>query len=105
MVIVVIPDNAVLFIVTAPIRFDAVFVAVITPVVINEPDVVLLLLLIVVPPLSAPVMVIDVTPVRAPAFRVTLLIVLDAPALIPPDVASVVPLNVNVPAVAPFIVV
>jgi hypothetical protein len=51
-----------------------------------------------------PVAAIVVTPVSAPAFRVMLLIVLDAPALIPPDVASVVPLNDNVPAVAPFIV-
>ena len=51
-----------------------------------------------------PVAAIVVTPVSAPEFRVTPLIVLDVVALIPPDVVSVVPLNVNVPAVAPFIV-
>ena len=52
-----------------------------------------------------PELEIDVTPERAPDEIVTALIVLDVAALIPPDVVSVVPLNVNVPAVAPFIVV
>jgi hypothetical protein len=45
-----------------------------------------------------------VTPLSAPEFKVTALIVLEVDALIPPDVVNVVPLNVNVPAVAPFIV-
>jgi hypothetical protein len=79
--------------------------------VIAPPVVAMLRLLIVLvagpvnPAVEAtnPVAATVVTPVSAPAFNVTDPIVL-APALIPPDVASVVPLNVNVPAVAPFIV-
>lgn len=46
-----------------------------------------------------------VTPDTTPDDSVTALIVLGLAALIPPDVVNVVPLNVNVPAVAPFIVV
>ena len=52
-----------------------------------------------------PELEIDVMPLSAPDDNVMPLIVLDVDALIPPDVVNVVPLNVNVPAVAPFIVV
>jgi hypothetical protein len=45
-----------------------------------------------------------VIPVSAPEFRVMPLIMLDVDTLIPPDVDNTFPLNVNVPAVAPFIV-